>query len=90
MIAASRGHAALCRALGDAGCDLDATDRDGKRAQALAATEECRGVLVDLQHKRDELFRAITGTKVAQDPDARLRALLAGAAGGGLSKESPF
>ena len=90
-IAAGLGHATLCQALGDAGCDLDATDCDGKRAQDLAADEKCRRVLVDLQRKRELLFSTIMGKDAAQDPEARIRALLAGAkAGGGMSAESPF
>ena len=92
MIAALNGHAAVCRALAEAGCDLEARDCDGKRAVDLAADAACRDALADEQRKRDLLWSAISGEAAAeQDPEAQLRAMLASAKlGGGLSAESPF
>ena len=92
MIAATHGHAAVCRALAEAGCDLDARDCDGKRATDLAADAACRNVLADEQRKLDMLWSLISGEKTEQeDPEAMMRAMLATAKlGGGLSAESPF
>eukprot|EP00966_Prymnesium_polylepis_P260633 6020310-Prymnesium_polylepis.1 len=90
MIAAANGHTAVCRALAEAGCDLDIKDGDGNRASDLATDSACRELLLSEERKREVLWGAVLGKPVAPDPEAALRAMLASATACGLSKESPF
>ena len=79
IIASSNGHAAVVRALLDAGCDIDATDGAGRAAVGAAAAAGHTAVVTCLREekaKREAFMLSISGSEKKGLPP-ELAALLA-------------
>ena len=92
MIAAANGHAAVVRALLDAGCDVDAVDGAGMSAVDAARAAGHAAIAASVQTekaKREALLSQICG-KQGLPPELAALLSAGGPPGAGRSAEAPF